>query len=181
MADLSKDYLEISAKELNLLQDAFRRSTDEARKEARQVTASIARMMKSDLASAGKNSGDKLTRYVAMKGLKTERRQVFQGRDGIIRASKFSGGYVPTVVMGLDRELPVSRKATPKNPKPTSLKVWRGSEFGSKRPFPNGGRRFRPENNSGYWFYPAWKEIKEFASDAWYSSMLNVVRKWSSK
>lgn len=177
---MSDDRLEIDAEDLYLLQQAFKAASDDARKEARKVTAQIGRMMKSDLADYGKSSGDKLTRLVAMKGLKTERRQVFKGRDGIVRASKYSGGYVPTVILGLDRELPVKRKATKGNPLPTSLQVWRGSEFGSKRPFPNGGRRFRAPKEKGYWFYPAWQRVKDKASDAWYSSMLTVIRKWSN-
>lgn len=179
---MSSDGIQIDATALYELQQAFKYAGDEARKEARKVTGTVAKKMKTDLAAAGKSSPDKLTRLVASKGLKTERRQVFRGKDGIVRASKFSGGYVPTVVLGLNVELPVKRNGTARNPKPTSLEVWRGSEFGSARKgFPNGGRRYQRTNDSGYWFYPAWQRIKGESESMWISALGDVLRKWSNK
>lgn len=177
---MSTDHMSISLEELADLQDAFKAAGSEAVKEARTVTNAVGRYMKSELAASGRSQPDRLTQLVARQGLKMERRQVFRGRGGMVRPSQYSGGYVPTVILGLERPIKARRKATDRNPIPTTVQVWRGSEFGSNRLFPNGGRRFRPENKNGYWFYPAWRDIKVTAEDMWFSGMQRVLRKWSS-
>lgn len=176
--------LQIDTSELLLLQNAFKKSIPDARAEAKKATSLVAKKMKTDLSRAGKNSGDKLTKHVASKGIALSRRQVFQGRDGIARASKNTGGYVPVAILGLDKPLPVKRKNTTKNPWPTSLEVWRGSEFGSanqkRSKTNNNGRRFRPANKEGYWFYPEWRRIRDEAAKMWIDSIDVVLKKWSN-
>lgn len=172
----------IDISEINELQEAIKKLGPEARKEAVKVTSKVGGWMKDEFKSAGVSTGDKLTGLVARQGLRAERRQVFKGKDGVVRASKFSGGYIPTVVIGLDKPLGVKRKKTEKNPAPTSLEVWAGTEFGSNRPFERGGgKRFtRTRNDKGYWFFPTWSKIYNLAEDMWLNMLDKLVRDFTN-
>lgn len=173
--------LTVNMEEIYALQTAFNGMGKDAKIEAVRVTNSVASYMKNELKAAGQATGDKLSMRVAKEGLKTGRRQVFKGRDGIIRASQFSGGYIPIVIIGLDKPLKVTRKITDGNPAPTSLEVWAGTEFGSNRPGKNGGRRFtRPRKDTGYWFYKTWREIKGTAEEQWQNRLTAIIRKFEN-
>lgn len=171
---------EVDATELLALQEAFKKLGPTAIKEARDATNRVGRWMRSELQGAGKGSGDKLSAHVASRGIKYSRAQVFKGRDGVIRASKFTGGYVPVITLGVPNTLPVSRAATQKNPHPTALDVYAGTEWGTDRPFAQGGQRFRKRNLKGYWFFPEWNRISDLAADSWSSSMDRILRSWGA-
>ncbi len=174
--------MKIDATDLYKLQEAFKACGKEAQKAAREETNKIGKAMRSELQGAGLVMQGALTAHVARKGIKYERKQVFQGRDGVIRASKFSGGYLPVVAIGGNVTLPVSRKATDKNPHPTANEVWAGTEFGSNAPFlPKGGKRFRPRRDEGYWFYPTWESIKGDYYDKWIQAMREVMDSFDIK
>lgn len=172
----SKAAVQVDATELFALQESFKAAGKEAQKAARTITNQIGKAMAGELKGAGLVGQGALAAHVARQGVKYERRQVFQGRDGVIRASKFTGGYLPTVVIGLDKELPVSRAGTPNNPKPSAAQVWAGAEFGTTAPFlPKGGKRFRDRRKKGYWFFPTWDRIKDHYLKQWQDAMGPVL------
>jgi hypothetical protein len=177
MAKTTGDALgfQVDAEDLLKLQTAFKLAGKDAMKAARTVTNEVGKAMAGELKGAGMVGQGPLAALVARKGIKVERRQVFKGKDGQVRVSKFTGGYIPTVAIGKGGELPVSRKATPGNPKPTAEQVWAGTEFGALRPFPNGGKRFRKRIKAGYWFFPTWNSIKDHYADVWQQRMADLV------
>lgn len=100
---------------------------------------------------------------------------MFKGKDGVVRVSKFTGGYIPVVAIGKGGELPVSRKGTEKNPRPTAEEVWAGTEFGALAPLPNGGQRFRKRIKKGYYFFSTWDRIKDHYAVVWQQKMGALV------
>lgn len=173
-------HFDVNLDDLANLQDAFKAAGKEAMKEARGVTNGIGRRMQTELRAAGMVGQGALAAHVARKAVKFERRQVFRGRDGTVRASKFTGGYVPTVAIGVGGELPVSRKATEGDPRPTGAQVWAGAEFGGNGRLRNGAPKFRPRNKAGYWFFPTWQSIKDDYAREWQDAMNALLRKWSA-
>jgi hypothetical protein len=172
--------MRIDASELQALQDAFKAAGKEAMKDARNVTNGIGRRMQAELRGAGMVGQGALAARVARNAVKYEKRQTFRGRDGIVRASKFTGGYLPVVAIGVGGELPVSRAATAGNPKPDAALVWAGTEFGAATGFPNGGRRFRERRKAGYWFFPTWQSIKDDYAKEWQKAMNELLKKWGA-
>lgn len=170
--------IQVDADELYALQVAFKAAGKEAMKDARNTTNSIGRRMQGELKAAGLVGQGALAAHVARKGVKYERRQVFKGKDGTVRASKFTGGYVPVVAIGVGGELPVSRKATPGDPHPTAEQVWAGTEFGSVGRLKNGAPRFRPRRREGYWFFPTWQAMKDTYAREWQQAMVDLLKKW---
>lgn len=170
--------MEIDADQLYKLQEAFKLAGKEAMKEARTVTNQVGKAMTAELKGAGLVGQGPLAAHVARQAVKYERRQVFRGKDGIVRASKFTGGYVPVVAIGVGGELNVSRKATPGDPKPKAEEVWAGTEFGSVGRLPNGAPRFRARRKDGYWFFPTWQRIKGHYTEVWQQSLSQVMAKW---
>lgn len=164
-----------NADDLYKLQEAFKASGKDAQKAARNVTNEVGKAMAAELKGAGLVGQGALAAHVARKGVKVERRQVFKGKDGVVRVSKFTGGYIPTVAIGKGGELPVHRKATERNPRPTAEQVWAGTEFGALAPLPNGGKRFRKRIKAGYWFFPTWKVIKDHYAEVWQQKMADLV------
>jgi hypothetical protein len=171
--------IEVDAHELLALQNAFKAAGREAMKEARNVTNGIGRRMQTELRGAGMVGQGALAAHVARQAVKYERRQVFKGRDGVVRASKFTGGYVPVVAIGVGGQLPVSRTATEKDPHPDAAVVWAGTEFGAVGTLPNGAKRFpNPRNKRGYWFFPTWQAIKDDYANEWQQAMKDLLKKW---
>lgn len=163
------------ADDIYKLQEAFKASGKDAMKAARAVTNDVGKAMAAELKGAGMVGQGALAAHVARKSIKVERRQVFKGKDGVVRASKFTGGYIPTVAIGKGGELPVHRKGTERNPRPTAEQVWAGTEFGALAPLPNGGKRFRKRIKNGYWFFPTWAGIKDHYAEVWQQKMADLI------
>lgn len=175
---MTKASFDIDAEELYRLQVAFKAAGKDAMKAARTVTNEVGNAMKRDIVGAGTVGQTALAAHVARKAVKYERRQVFKGKDGTVRASKFTGGYVPVIAIGVGGELPVSRKGTEKNPRPTGEQVWAGTEFGAAKRLPNGAPRFKRRNKDGYWFFPTWQAIKEHYGTVWQTKIREVMNTW---
>lgn len=166
----------VDSADLLKLQDGFKAAGKDATKAARTLTNEIGKAMAAELKGAAIVGQGALAAHVGRKGIKFERRQVFKGKDGTVRVSKYTGGYVPVVAIGVGGELPVRRRGTATNPRPTAAQVWAGTEFGAMKPLPGGGRRFRKRIKTGYYFFTSWDHIKDHYADLWQSRFTALMR-----
>jgi hypothetical protein len=171
----SNAHFSTNADDIYKLQEAFKASGKDAMKAARTVTNEVGKAMAGELKGAGMVGQGQLAALVARKSIKAERKQVFKGKDGVVRVSKFTGGYIPVVAIGKGGELPVSRKGTERNPRPTAEQVWAGTEFGAMAPLPNGGQRFRKRIKKGYYFFNTWDRIKDQYAEVWQQKMAALI------
>lgn len=99
---------------------------------------------------------------------------------------------VPTVRIGGNKKMPVSRKITVNSPAPNAGQLLFGSEFGGERnakgsasAFPNGGYRFPTRSpregrgNAGYWIFPTLKSMQPEIKKRWFAACNKVMDNWA--
>lgn len=99
---------------------------------------------------------------------------------------------VPTVRIGGNKKMPVTRKITEGNPAPNAGQLLWGNEFGGNRnaygtlsTFPNGGYKFPPRTsregrgNTGYWIFPTLKAMQPEIKKRWFVAVNKVMDNWA--
>lgn len=105
----------------------------------------------------------------------------------VARSIKANKDRFPSITVGGARRAPVSRRATPNNPKPTYGELLFGTEFGAKKPgpntFPSGGRKFPPTSgryksgSRGYFIFPTLRKNQETIRRDYLATVEKILKK----
>jgi hypothetical protein len=105
----------------------------------------------------------------------------------VARSLKANKDRVPSITVGGARKAPVSRKATPNNPKPTYGELLFGTEFGAVKPgpntFPEGGCKFPAysgrfkSGSRGYFIFPTLRKAQPQIRRDFLATMDKIIKK----